>query len=169
MKSNLWIPVASRRYACRIPGGPCSIGNYDKETTNDTVSAQPPPPASRCISECTRMFSKDRSAVDCGMQIALIRIFVADQQPSLVPYMQIPIARRIDYPRPDRDRARSRDARAHRNPGQMRDSWLPRCGLASIYALAISDCTLLTVSLHRGCLRYNVPIVKINGDRFVKC
>lgn len=54
-------------------------------------------------------------------------------------HMQIPIDRRIDYPQADRDRARSRDARAHYNPGQMRDSWLSSSGLASIYALAISD------------------------------
>lgn len=36
----------------------------------------------------------------------------ARELPPRSTYMQIPIARRIDYPRPDRDRARSRDARA---------------------------------------------------------
>lgn len=88
---------------------------------------------------------------------------VANPQPFLVPYMQIPIARRIDYPRPDRDRARSRDARAHRNPGQMRDSWAAGA-VASPRALAIR-LLIPTVSFHRECLRYDVPIIKMHQRR----
>jgi len=85
-----------------------------------TLPARPRPPASRSadLFGYIRIFSKDRSATvaTCG-PLLFIRIFVADpQQLFLVSHMQIPIARRIDYPRPDRDRARSRDARARRNP-----------------------------------------------------
>jgi len=81
-------------------------------------------PTTPSVHPPTSIFSRKRS-VAANEPLLFVRIFVADPQSFLVLHMQIPIARRIDYPRPDRDRARFTRCTGLLQPGQMGDSRLP--------------------------------------------